>query len=243
MLLTIVGLRKWWVNSFDFVVAYLKTDIKEDIWVRPPDGLVVPPGFGCKLWKALYGTKQAGHCWWNCVAGRLRHLGYHVSDFNKSLYIHHSNKGIIWLHLNDGIVAMEDPSMLTEIRWALGESFKLKWAEGCESIIGVDIAAVDGGFDLNQGRLIRSSINTTWDGTPATKTPLPEKCNLMTLGDNKKVEWQKEFIGAVGALSYIAVGTRPDIVYSVNLLAQHAALPGDACNTYWGTWPTRQTRA
>ncbi|MBW0503497.1 hypothetical protein O181_043212 [Austropuccinia psidii MF-1] len=63
MLLTIVSLRKWYVNSFDFVVAYLNVDIKEDIWVRPPDGLAVPPGFGCKLWKALYGTKQAGHCW------------------------------------------------------------------------------------------------------------------------------------------------------------------------------------
>ncbi|MBW0536875.1 hypothetical protein O181_076590 [Austropuccinia psidii MF-1] len=85
MLLTLVSLRKWYVNSFDFVAAYLNADIKEDIWVRPPDGLAVPPGFGGKLRKALYGTKQAWHCWWNCVAG---------------------------------------------------ESFKLKWAEGCESIIG-----------------------------------------------------------------------------------------------------------
>ncbi|MBW0495267.1 hypothetical protein O181_034982 [Austropuccinia psidii MF-1] len=53
MILTIVGLRKWYVNSFDFVAAYLNTDIKGNIWVRPPDGLTVPPSFGCKLQKAL----------------------------------------------------------------------------------------------------------------------------------------------------------------------------------------------
>ncbi|MBW0531776.1 hypothetical protein O181_071491 [Austropuccinia psidii MF-1] len=97
--------------------------------------------------------------------------------------------------------------MLTEIRQKLGEYFKLKWAEGCESIIGVDIVAVDRGFDLSQSCLIQYIINTTWDGTPATKTPLPAKCNLTTLSKNERVEQQKEFIGAVGALSYVAVGT------------------------------------
>ncbi|MBW0508505.1 hypothetical protein O181_048220 [Austropuccinia psidii MF-1] len=143
MLLTIVGLCKWYMNSFDFVAAYLNADIKENIWVRPPDGLTIPPGFGCKLRKALYVTKQAGYCRWNCVA---------------------------------------------EIRWELGESFRLKWEEGCESIIGVDITTVDRGFNLNQGCLIQSIVDTTWDGTPATKTPLPAKCNLVTLGKNEEVK-------------------------------------------------------
>ncbi|MBW0483920.1 hypothetical protein O181_023635 [Austropuccinia psidii MF-1] len=140
----IVGLRKWCVNSLNFVAAYLNADIKENIWVRPPDGITIPPGFGCKLQKALYGTKQAGHY----------------------------------------------PIMLTEIRQALGESFKLKWAEGCESIIGVDITRVDRGFDLKQSCLIQSIINTTWDRTPVTKTPLLAKCNLMTLGERTEgVHW------------------------------------------------------
>ncbi|MBW0523960.1 hypothetical protein O181_063675 [Austropuccinia psidii MF-1] len=154
VLLTIVGLCKCYVNSFDFVAAYLNTDIKENIWVRPPDGLTVPPSFGCKLQKALYGTKQASY--W-----------------------------IIWLHIDDGIVAAEDPVMLTEIRRELGESFRLKWEEGCESIIGVDITTVERGFNLNQGCLIQSIIDTTWNATPATKTPLPAKCNLVTLGENE----------------------------------------------------------
>ncbi|MBW0479374.1 hypothetical protein O181_019089 [Austropuccinia psidii MF-1] len=148
MLLTIVGLRKWYVNSFDFVAAYLNADIKENLWVRPP-------GFGCKL------RNKPG-----IVGGTASQ----------------SNKGIIWLHVDDGIVATEDPVMLMEIRRML---------------------AVDGGFDLNQGCLIQSIIDATWDGTPATKPPLPAKCNLTTL-----------------------VGTRPDIAYSVNLLARHAARPG-----------------
>ncbi|MBW0471810.1 hypothetical protein O181_011525 [Austropuccinia psidii MF-1] len=83
-----------------------------------------------------------------------------------------------------------------------GTVLLLKWADGCCLIIGVDITAVDRGFDLNQGRLIQSIINSTWDDTP-----LPAKCSLSTLQEHEEVKKQKEYIREVGALSYVEVGT------------------------------------
>ncbi|MBW0509456.1 hypothetical protein O181_049171 [Austropuccinia psidii MF-1] len=47
ILLTMVSLHKWHVNSFDFVAAYLNADIDNKVWVRLPDGLNIPGGFGC----------------------------------------------------------------------------------------------------------------------------------------------------------------------------------------------------
>ncbi|MBW0488368.1 hypothetical protein O181_028083 [Austropuccinia psidii MF-1] len=35
-----------------------------------------------------------------------------------------------------------------------------------------------------------------------------------------------EFVGTIGALSYVETGTRPDVAFVVNLLAQHAKHPG-----------------
>ncbi|MBW0484198.1 hypothetical protein O181_023913 [Austropuccinia psidii MF-1] len=46
LMLMISGVRNWYVNSFNFVAAYLNAEIDNDIWVRPPDGLHVPAGFG-----------------------------------------------------------------------------------------------------------------------------------------------------------------------------------------------------
>ncbi|MBW0544215.1 hypothetical protein O181_083930 [Austropuccinia psidii MF-1] len=171
-------------------------------------------------------AKQAGYCWWQCVVTRLTTLGDAASDFDKSLYFHESWKAMIWLHVDDGIIAVEDERLLLQLRNELGKSFRLKWEESVNSIVGIDIMRTNGGYKLRQQRLIESIVETTWDGTPSTKTPLQAKCNLFILRNNEEVTDAKDYIGVVGALSYVATGTWPDIAYAVNLLARHAARPG-----------------
>ncbi|MBW0485850.1 hypothetical protein O181_025565 [Austropuccinia psidii MF-1] len=224
--ITICGVRGWYINSFDFVAAYLNAKIDTNIWVRPPDGLHIPSGFSFKLRKALYGTRQAGYCWWQWVAARLTTLGYTASDLNKSLYMHESRKAMIWLHIDDSIIAMEDKQLLLQLHDELGKSFKLKWEDTVKSIVGINVLWTNGGYKLCQQQIIESIIENAWDSTPSTKMPLPAKCNLVTLHDDKELTDARDYIGVVGALSYVATGTRPDIAYAVNLLARHAARPG-----------------
>jgi hypothetical protein len=64
VLLTLAELHKWPVHTFDFVAVYLNLPINEEIWVAPLEGLRTLNGEECLLKKALYGTQQAGHCWW-----------------------------------------------------------------------------------------------------------------------------------------------------------------------------------
>jgi hypothetical protein len=56
LLLTVAAAHQWPVHSFDFVAAYLNSPIDEEIWLKPPEGMDVPPGQALKLEKALYGT-------------------------------------------------------------------------------------------------------------------------------------------------------------------------------------------
>jgi hypothetical protein len=90
LLLTVAAKCCWPVYSFDFVAAYL-------MWVKPPEGLEVPPGHACKLKKGLYGTRQAAQCWWKHLQGKLGDLGYFPSQYNSFLYIlkHSIEKGAI----------------------------------------------------------------------------------------------------------------------------------------------------
>jgi hypothetical protein len=57
LLLTIAAAHQWAVHSFDFVAAYLNLPIDKEIWVKPPEGMSVPPVHALKLEKALYGTR------------------------------------------------------------------------------------------------------------------------------------------------------------------------------------------
>jgi hypothetical protein len=53
LVLTLAAAYKWPVHLFDFVAAYLNSDIDEEIWIKPPEGLNIGPGKGLKLKKAL----------------------------------------------------------------------------------------------------------------------------------------------------------------------------------------------
>ncbi|MBW0466312.1 hypothetical protein O181_006027 [Austropuccinia psidii MF-1] len=160
------------------------------------------------------------------MVARLTKLGFTARNFDKSIYMHKSQKAMIWLHVDDGIIATEDKALLLQLHDKLSKSFKLKWEDAVTSIVGINIQQTNGGFKLFQQQLIDLIVRSAWDGTPSTKTLLLTKCNLVTLSNANKVVNARDYIGGVGALSYLATGTRPDIAYTVNLLARHAARPG-----------------
>jgi len=61
-----LDLRLWCI---DFVGAYLNSLIKEDIYMKQPEGFV-KPGFEdyvCKLIHTIYGTTQGAHDWYETL--------------------------------------------------------------------------------------------------------------------------------------------------------------------------------
>ncbi|MBW0488798.1 hypothetical protein O181_028513 [Austropuccinia psidii MF-1] len=104
ILLTLAAQLGLHISTFDFVAAYLNASIDEEIWIRPPEGLMVPTGSGCRLCKALYGTKQAGRCWWSHLSIYLKKGGFHVSNYDPSVYLNNDCGMIIWLHVDDSVV-------------------------------------------------------------------------------------------------------------------------------------------
>ncbi|MBW0482732.1 hypothetical protein O181_022447 [Austropuccinia psidii MF-1] len=214
------------VTSFGFVAAYLNASIKEEIWIRPPEGLVIPSGSGCRLRKALYGTRQAGRCWWTHLRMSLKKRGFHMSNYDSSVYWNHDHGMIIWLHVDDGVVFSKNMADLVNLKQSLCTKFAIKWNTSLTHIVGINVVQDDKGFELSQAHLICSIVSKYWDSLSSAATPLPSKLNLRSLTENDTIFRQGDFLSCVGALSYVATGTRPDIAFAVNLLARHLKYPG-----------------
>ncbi|PLW11695.1 hypothetical protein PCANC_18476 [Puccinia coronata f. sp. avenae] len=226
IILTIAAANNWPVHTFDFVAAYLNSPIDKEVWVTPPEGLAVQPGDRCLLKKALYGTKQAGRCWWQHLSKTLGALGYSSSQYDASVYILQANRGntSIWIHVDDGIVTGSLVESLKALERALADSIKIKWSSGLTDIIGLRVDRVAEGFKIHQPKLVSSILKEHWDGVSHATTPLPNTALATTNVSGEAIK-PKEYLSIVGSLSYVSSGSRPDITFAVNFLARFLKSP------------------
>jgi hypothetical protein len=161
----------------------------------------------------------------------LKDLGYVSSYYNSSVYtlINAKEKSIIWVHVDDGIVTGSSDTALKQMETHLKGSLEIEWHKGLTSMVGVNIQRSVARFELTQLTLISKILKERWDGNSITSTPLPEGFSA-SLDDNAKGINPSEYFSTIGSLSYVAVGTRPDIAYSVNYLAHFSSKP---TNKHW----------
>jgi hypothetical protein len=227
LLLTVAAANNWPVHSFDFVAADLNSPIDEEIWIKLPEGMSVPPGHALRLEKELCGTRQAARCWWLHLKDTLAKFNYIPSQYDNSLYVlrHADHHGIIWLHVDDGVVTASSEALLRRLELNLKDLLKIKCAHKLTSIVGLNVLRTADGFQLYQKNLIDSLLDTHWDTGITTTTPLPANFNATTAEDGNPAD-SGCYLSVIGSLSYLAVGTRPDICFAVNYLARFAAKPG-----------------
>jgi hypothetical protein len=175
LILLLAALNNWPVHTFDFVAAYLNSPINEEVWVAAPEGLEVKKGEAFLLKKALYGTRQAAHCWWQHLSKTLNGLGYVSSQYNGSVVVLSSIEGnhVIWIHMDDGIITAPSSTILRNLEKALSESIEIKWSDSLTNIVGLKVEQSVDGFQVSQPKLVASILKGHWDGSSTAKTPLP----------------------------------------------------------------------
>ena len=73
-----LNLKLWRLN---FVGAYLNSLMKEDIYMKQPEGFVEPgyKDYVCKLIHMIYSTMQGGHDWYETLSKTYNNLSYKTS--------------------------------------------------------------------------------------------------------------------------------------------------------------------
>src|SRR5258708_10633202 len=75
------------IHQLDVVAAYLNSDLTEEIYLRPPDGVPTSLNMVWHLKKALYGLKQAGLEWYCTLRSHIKSIGYAQSRYGPCLYV------------------------------------------------------------------------------------------------------------------------------------------------------------
>ena len=217
--LSVAVFRKLKIWQVDVETAFLNGELKEEIFLKPPDSLDVSNGAVLKLNKALYGLKQAPHSWFVTIDKVLRDNGFRQSKSELCLYVKGKDLFLI-LYVDDILIAGSDDNSISTVIELLNSYFEIKVTTKPTKFLGLTLDVQKDRIEITQETYIQSCLQKfeMSDAKPA-KTPMESKLDLSKINSNTSLCVLK-FQKLLGSLNYVMERSRPDINFPVNALSR-----------------------
>jgi hypothetical protein len=108
------------LHQADVDGAYLNTRVKEEIYMKVPEGLEIERGYILQLLGSLYGLKQSGRNWWEELGDGLTKLGFIRLHADWGMYIRPATKGkgtmIVLVYVDDLLFSARTKAEIKEVK-------------------------------------------------------------------------------------------------------------------------------
>lgn len=233
MLLACAAERNWHIGQIDVRNAYVKSDLKETVYMRQPYGFEQGAGLVCKLKKSLYGLKQAGHEWNQCLCEHLvTEMGCVQMKSDPCIYERGTGdtRIIISVYVDDILIFGAAKNAIEAFKAEFSEKFEIDDLGDCRKIIGIEVDRTpEGSVMIRQRGFIEELLRLYGlEECNEKKTPINVSlelvcgkvdCNQCELAN------ETEYRAIIGRLIYLAGSTRPDIAYTVSNLSRFNSKP------------------
>jgi hypothetical protein len=225
------------VESVDISSAFLNGDIDAEIYMEQPEGFSQGDKSDVlKLLKGLYGLKQAPRLWYTKLHSVLSLIGFKTVQSDHSLWIYQKDdvKIIIPVFVDDLTIVSKDKSAINSVISHLEKHFKLRRLGGIEFLLGVKVERdrANHTIHLSQRQYILDMLarygfsDCNPVSTPLNPGTILSEAHCPSTPEEAEEMRSVPYISAVGSLLYLAIATRPDIAYTVSLLARFNTRPG-----------------
>ncbi|KAJ9539391.1 hypothetical protein OSB04_032124 [Centaurea solstitialis] len=228
------------MQLMDVVTAYLYGDLDSEIYMKVPNGLTLPDSskprnaYAIKLKRSLYGLKQSGRMWYTRLSEYLIRKGYKNDELCPCVFIKKTSSGfsIIAVYVDDmNIIGTFDE--IRDTASYLKSEFEMKDLGKTRYCLGIELEHRACGILIHQSAYIQKILRRfNMDKAHPASTPMIgrsldiKKDPFRPKDDDEEVLGAEiPYLSAIGALLYLAQCTRPDIAFSVNLLARFSSAP------------------
>jgi hypothetical protein len=127
----------------DVNTAFLNGNLDEDMYMIQLEGFVDPTNAGkvCKLYKSIYGLKQASRSWNIHFDEVVKRFGFLLNEEEACVYKKESGSSIafLFMYVDDILLNGNDIPMLESVKTSLKNSFSLKDLGEAAYILGIRI--------------------------------------------------------------------------------------------------------
>jgi hypothetical protein len=213
------------IYQIDIKAAYLNAELDEDIYLEIPEGATAYKRGYWKLRKALYGLKQSGRLWNETLNKVLTKIGFKRLRSDPCLYTKQNKQGkiicIVTVYVDDILLTGEDKEIDTAKK-LLNKEFNVTDIGLADIIIGIKFVKCGDGYLLHQKRYLDDILTKfNVDSFKPCSNTIPEKHNDLAQRKFDPTKYRQ----AIGSLLYLAICTRPDILFSVSRAARKSQDP------------------
>jgi len=246
LLYSIAVLLNLRVTQLDVETAFLNAELPEDeqVYIEPPPLMDLPKGKCYRLQRSLYGLKQSPRLWNNTINKFLVEIGFRRLTTDACIYVKGTpNSGqpytILALYVDDLVIMSNDDGALVRVISQMKQRFTMKDFGTLEHVLGTEVFQEERAIWISQRnfavqllskhgylddskftpRMVPISPTTKLSKSMCPSTP--EEHEFMLQFDRAT-----KFREIMGALLWLAINTRPDIMYAVNQLSKYNNNPG-----------------
>ena len=224
------------IDHMDAITAFLQGELKENIYIIPPEGYENLNGKVLKLNKSIYGLKQSSRLWNQKLDKTLKEIGMAQSRVDPCIYFRlcKAKLLIVAVYVDDLLVFTNCQEFKTNLKTKLQDNFNMKDLGAATSFLGISIERnrKEGKIWINQEQYINNMLNRFgMTNSNVLSTPLDMNQKLSRKNSPKSQDEKDEMINVpyqelVGSLLFAAQVSRPDISYAVNFISRFNNDPG-----------------
>ncbi|GKF36803.1 retrovirus-related pol polyprotein from transposon TNT 1-94, partial [Tanacetum coccineum] len=200
----------------DVKTTFLNGPLKEEVFVRQPDGFVDPefPNHVYRLKKALYGLKQAPRAWYDKLSSFLieHHFTKGIVDPTLFTRRHRDDILLVQIYVDDIIFWSTKPVFATRFEKLMKDNFEMSMIGEMKFFLGLQVHQSPRGIFICQSQYTMDLLkkhgmeNCDTVSTPMATTKLDADLQG-TLVD------QTKYRSMIGGLMYLTA-SRPDIAFA-----------------------------
>ena len=229
------------LHQIDIKGVYLngKLNDEEAIYMHQPPGYADPalPRHVCHLRKTLCRLKQSGRRWYQKLVEILvKNLGCKLCEVDQAVFIKRSEKTliIIVVHVNDCTIAASALSLVVELKTQIRKHVKITDLSKLHWLLGIEVTRnrKERTIALSQRSYLESITRRfSFDNLKPVSTPMEPHIKLTnaqspSTGAEYASMQHIPYREAIGSLMYAALGTHPDISYTVSTISRFSSNPG-----------------
>ncbi|KRZ65536.1 Retrovirus-related Pol polyprotein from transposon TNT 1-94 [Trichinella papuae] len=219
--LSISPVERLKIQQFDVKTAFLYGVLKEEVYVKQPEGFENGKNQVYKLNRSLYGLKQAPRCWNLRLMEFLRKRGLKHSTADPCLFVRlkERSKLLVTIYVDDAIVAGSDTDEMEQFLAVMKKEFQIK--QGLlDTFLGMGIKVLSDGSIFAGQQAYTRHILKRFRLDKANAVSTPAEISVSMEGNEGHISSEIPYREAVGDLMFLMTATTPNIAYAVSIVSQ-----------------------